>query len=628
MKKKKFIRKVSFAKLLKDYARPLWKQICALIVITLVGNFFTVVQPVIVSGVVQLISDYKGGAAMEAAEALPQTNVFNLNNIGTKVKALLARFVPFEGTDFWNMLIFMLSLFLVSVFLSALINYLALVMTRWIRVRSTEKLRKDVLQHLLSLNIGFYNRQKSGELISRVVQDAQNTGQGLGPLVRGYIHHGILIAMYSMYLISTSVWMTLCAFGMIMLQFGLTEVIKRPIRRTTRCFFDRIADFTSTLQEMMTNIRAIKSFGVESFELRQLDHDLAEVSKADFREGLIRQVEPYAREFLDATAFVGIFLVAAFQLMKGSLSLQGFLLYIYVGRLLIEPVNKFAVCLTWTQALLASYERLDELFKERSQVPDGTIMKRDFEDRIQVRDVLFRYLPNEDFSLDRINFELKKGEVIAFVGPSGAGKSTLTDLLLRFYDPQQGTITIDGVDLKDVQISPYRKIFGVVPQESLLFNDTVANNIVFGREGVSQSDVIAAAKLANAHEFICDLPDGYHTFIGDRGVRLSGGQRQRIAIARAIVAKPDILIFDEATSALDTQSEQQVQKAIDSVLECSTAVVIAHRLSTILHADKIVVLNKGRIEAMGRHTELLAISPLYRKLYQLQFEMQKDLVEV
>lgn len=628
MKKNKSIRDVSFAKLLKDYARPLWKQICALIVITLLANFFTVAQPILVSGVVQLISEYKGGSAPETAGELSQTNVFNLNSIGTKVKVFLDQITPFAGGDFWDMLIFMLSLFLLSVFLSTFINYLALVMTRWIRVRSTEKIRKDVLRHLLSLNIGFYHRQKSGELISRIVQDAQNTGQGLGPLVRGYIHHGILIIMYSTYLISTSVWMTLCAFGMILLQFGLTQVIKRPIRRTTRCFFDKLADLTSTLQEMMTNIRAIKSFGVEGFELRQLGHDLAEVSKADFREGLVRQFEPHAREFLDATAFVGIFLVAAFQLMKGSLSLQGFLLYIYVGRLLIEPVNKFAVCLTWTQALLASYERLDELFQERSQVRDGAIMKTDFNDRIQVENVLFRYLPNEDFSLERISFELKKGEVIAFVGPSGAGKSTLTDLLLRFYDPQQGAVTIDGIDLRDVQISAYRKIFGVVPQESLLFNDTVANNIIFGRERVSKENIIAAAKLANAHDFICELPNGYETFLGDRGVRLSGGQRQRIAIARAIVARPAILIFDEATSSLDTQSEKQVQTAIDSVLESCTAVVIAHRLSTILHADKIVVLNKGRIEAMGRHAELLERSPLYRQLYQLQFEMQKDLVEV
>jgi len=511
---------------------------------------------------------------------------------------------------------------------AALLNYGALICTRWIRTRSTEKIRKDVLRHLLGLNIGFYHRQKSGELISRVIQDAQNTGQGLGPLVRSYIHHTVLIVMYSAYLISTSVWMTLGAFSMILMHYVVSEFIKRPVRRTVRKFYDRVAALTATLQEMLINIRAIKSFGVESFELRQLGHDLAEVREADFKEGLIRHIEPSARECLDAVAFVGIFLIAAAQLMKGSLSLQGFLLYIYVGRLLIEPVNKFSVALIWTQELLASYERLDELFAERSLVSDGAVVKTDFKDRILARDVLFRYLPNEDFSLEDISFELKKGEVLAFVGPSGAGKSTLTDLLLRFYDPQEGAITIDGVDLKDVHISSYRKIFGVVPQESLLFNDTVANNIVFGREGVSRGDVVAAAKLANAHEFICDLPNGYDTFIGDRGVRLSGGQRQRIAIARAIVAKPGILIFDEATSALDTQSEKQVQTAIDSVLESCTAVVIAHRLSTILHADKIVVLNKGRIEAMGRHTELLAISPLYRQLYQLQFEMQKDMIEV
>ncbi|MFA5260648.1 MAG: ABC transporter ATP-binding protein [Candidatus Omnitrophota bacterium] len=628
MKKKSSIRKVSFAKLLKAYALPLWKKICALIVITLAANLFTVAQPILVSGVVQLITEFKGGTTAEAVGELPQTNIFNLNNIGAKVKAGMDRFTPFRGDDFWSMLIFMLSLFVLSVLSAALINYLALVMTRDIRTRSTKKIREDVLRHLLGLNIGFYNRQKSGELISRVVQDAQNTGQGLGPLVRSYIHHTILIFMYSLYLISTSVWMTLGTVAMILMHYGFTEWLKKPVRRTVRQFYDRVAALTATLQEMMVNIRVIKSFGVEDFELRQLGDDLEKVRKADFKEGLIRHIEPYAREVFDALAFVGIFLIAANQLMKGSLSLQGFLLYIYVGRLLIEPVNKFSVAIIWTQELLASYERLDELFAERSQVVDGTVIKADFKDRIRVENALFRYLPNEDFSLERISFELKKGEVIAFVGPSGAGKSTLTDLLLRFYDPQEGLISIDGVDLRNVKISAYRKIFGVVPQESLLFNDTVANNIVFGREGVSRDDIIAAAKLANAHEFILDLPAGYETFLGDRGVRLSGGQRQRIAIARAIVAKPDILIFDEATSSLDTQSEQQVQKAIDSVLECSTAVVIAHRLSTILHADKIVVLNKGRIEAMGRHSELLAISPLYRQLYQLQFETQKDFIEV
>ena len=219
---------------------------------------------------------------------------------------------------------------------------------------------------------------------------------------------------------------------------------------------------------------------------------------------------------------------------------------------------------------------------------------------------------------------LNKGQVLALVGTSGAGKSTLTDLVLRFYDPQKGNILMDGVNLRDVKTSEYKKVFGVVPQESLLFNDTIKENIRYGRDDISDKDIFEAAKIANAYDFIKELPNGYDTFVGDRGVRLSGGQRQRIAIARAIVAKPQILIFDEATSSLDTESERQVQKAIDRVLEHSTAIVIAHRLSTVLHADKIAVLDKGKIESIGMHKELLEESPIYRRLYELQFKPEKE----
>ncbi len=622
--------KATLFSLLSHYARPVWKEISVLVFITLIANFFTVAQPVIVSGIINVITEYKSGTVLASREmnsSVVQTNFFNLNNIGGRVKDFMQGVIPYEGAGIWTMLLFMLTAFLLCVLLSAALNYLALVITRWVRTRCTHLIRRDALQHLLNLNLGFYHNQKSGELISRIIQDSHNTGQGLGPLVRGYLHHSVLIVMYSTYLISTSLWMTVCTFFMIMLHFGLTELIKRPVRRTTRKFFDKVADLTSTLQETLTSIRVVKSFGVEDYEMEKLDKDLNNVRKAGFKEGVIRHIEPHVREFLDAVAFVGIFLVAAIQLMNESLSLQGFLLYIYVGRLLIQPVNKFAVAVTWTQALLASYERLNELFAHTSQVKDGPVFKPDFRESIQFQNVSFTYDIYSEFSLKNLNINFKKGESIALVGPSGAGKSTLTDLILRFYDPQAGEILMDGMDLKKLRISSYRKLFGVVPQESLLFNDTVANNIVFGRDGLTRADVMEAAQLANAHEFIQDLPEGYDTYVGDRGVRLSGGQRQRIAIARAIVAKPEILIFDEATSSLDSHSEKQVQKAIDSVLERCSAIVIAHRLSTILHADKIIVLNKGRIEAIGTHPELLKISSLYQQLYHLQFEMQKNIFE-
>jgi ABC-type multidrug transport system fused ATPase/permease subunit len=220
--------------------------------------------------------------------------------------------------------------------------------------------------------------------------------------------------------------------------------------------------------------------------------------------------------------------------------------------------------------------------------------------------------------LDRVSFEIKKGEFVALVGPSGAGKSTLADLLLRLYDPVAGRITIDGRDIRTLRQEAYRRLFGVVSQEALLFNTTIRDNIAYGREGLAEADIVRAARVANAHDFIAEFADGYDTMVGDRGVRLSGGQRQRIAIARAIVGRPALLILDEATSSLDSESERLVQQAIERVTRGTTSIAIAHRLSTVLHADKIIVLGRGGVEAIGRHADLLASSETYGRLYRLQ----------
>lgn len=623
MKKTKIKDSSAIMFLLGKYARPFWKQIFLLILLTLSGNFFMTLKPVVVSGVMEVILTTKGGGQnilnnSDTAQSIEKGRLFDLNKLGKRVKAVIIRGNKDATTDVWYLLRIMSVIFLLAAFLAAALNYLALAVSRWIRAHATSMIRVDILRHLLSLNIGFFHRQKSGELISRLTQDVTSTAQGLGPLVRGFIHHSVLIIIYSTYLFSTSVWLTFGAIGMILLQFGLTKIIKKPIRTRVRCSFDRMAGFSTTLQEMFTSIRVIKSFGAEDYEMDKLGKDIDFVRKAEFREGLVRQVEPYAREFLDSFAIIGIFLIATVQLMRGALTIQGFLLFVYVGRLLIVPINLFAVNITWIQTLLASYERLDELFSERPQVTDGDIIKTDFTGSIELRNISFSY--GEEDVIDKVSLRLNKGEVLALVGTSGAGKSTLTDLILRFYDSQKGDIFIDNVNLKELKVSAYRKIFGVVPQESLLFNDTLENNIRYGRFNVGKDDIIKAAKIANAHNFIVNLRGGYETVVGDRGVRLSGGQRQRIAIARAIVARPNILIFDEATSSLDTESEKQVQTAINRVLERSTAIVIAHRLSTVLHADKIVVMNKGRIEAIGKHSELLEKCFTYRRLYELQFE--------
>lgn len=609
----------SFTILLRKYAIPLWKQMILLVFLSLTANLFTTIQPILISGLMEITIGEQGDSKVKEVGAdQGLLSFFNLNQVGAKVKNLaLSQEYGGQG-DVWHVIVVVLVAFLISALLAAVFHYSAQVTSGWLRVNSTRLIRMDISQHLLSLHMGFFQNQKTGELISRFTQDATSTAIGLGPLLHGFLHHGILIIVYSLYLFTTNPWLTVGTAGIIFLQWIVTKLIKKPVRQAERRNFDKTANLVSTMQETLTSIRVIKSFGADEYEKQKLQNDIDMSKKTDFTANLIKQIEPHSREFLDAFAIAGIFLIGVYQLTIGSLSVQGFLLFIFIGKLLITPINKFSVNFVWMQALLASYDRLFEVLEVKNEVQDGDQSISTFQQGITVKNVDFSYASRE--VIHGISFELNKGEVLAVVGPSGAGKSTLTDLLLRFYDPSEGEILIDGVNLRDLKMVEYRKLFGVVSQESLLFNDTIGNNIRFGREALSQLDIESAAEIANAHEFIKDLPNGYQTLVGDRGINLSGGQRQRVSIARAICAKPEIVIFDEATSSLDTESERQVQNAIEKVLDRSTAIIIAHRLSTILHADKIMVLTQGKVEAIGKHQDMLEQSSTYHRLYNMQFE--------
>ena len=600
--------------LVNKYARPYGWVIAFMIVVTLAANVLTVLQPAILAA---LLANLAGTASRVVPAG---TSSLNLNYLGVRVSQWIASRTQVD------ILIFVGVLYVVVSVVVAVLNYVAESVAAWLRAYIGRSIRVDLMAHLLDQDMAFFARTKSGELISRVSFDAQNTAQALGPLIRGLVHNVIQIGIYSAYLFSTSIWLTVGSIALLIGQFGLTQVLKRPIRRVAREETDVSAGFLGSLQEALTNIRVAKSFGAEGFELAKLRAAGDTMARSIWRKGRVENLEVPARSVLDALAVLGIFLIAIGQLRSGRLTFQGLLLFTFVARSLITPINQLATSALWIESIGAASGRIGEMMAERPRVVDGTVVKTTFDRTLRIERCSFAYTDRP--AISDVSLEIRKGEFIALVGSSGAGKSTLADLALRLYDPQSGRILIDDLDLRTLKQREYRRIFGVVSQESLLFHDTVRSNIRYGRNDISNQRIEEAARTANAHDFITALPKGYDTVVGDRGIRLSGGERQRVAIARALVHNPQILILDEATSALDSESERLVQQAINIVVERTTAIVIAHRLSTVSHADRIIVISQGRIEASGRHNQLLETSSTYRRFCELQFGRMPEPVDL
>ncbi len=485
----------------------------------------------------------------------------------------------------------------------------------------TRDLRDRVFTHLQRLPIRYFQRTKTGQIMSTVLADTEQTRLVLTEVVSRTLQSGTMIVVNVVALLLISPWLTFVALVIAPLLTLALQPILRKLRRGHRRLRGEYGEITSVLQEVISGIRLVKSFRGEAYEDARFTKASDAYAAGAARITRVSFLSQPLTELIGTAIAVLILWIGAQQVLIGR-SMDGALLitFMIIVMRLLPPLKQLSQMPTTAQQSLAAAERLFAVLDQTTelQTDRGTRAVAEFRDGIEFDRVGFAY--DQEPVLSDISFKARRGEVMALVGPSGAGKSTLVDLIPRFYEPTSGRILLDGVDTSEIRLESLRALTGIVSQDTVLFNDTVVRNIAYGAAaGRSREEVEHAARLANAHGFIMQLPQGYDTVLGERGTRLSGGQRQRLAIARALLSNPPILILDEATSALDTESERLVQEALDRLLEGRTVFVIAHRLSTIAHATQILVLDRGRVVERGTHDELLSRRGMYHRLHSLQF---------
>lgn len=491
-----------------------------------------------------------------------------------------------------------------------------------VQYRLIRDLRNKLYSHFHYLSLSYFNKNKSGELTAVLVNDIDNMRNSLSIMFQKLFVEpiNILILMSLLFIVSTK--LALIALLIIpvsgIIIFGISHSIRRRSARSQA----QLAGITSMIAETIGSMRIVKAFANKGFEINRFAKETQKYYKLMLRRDRLRFVSSPVSETFGATIAALLLWVGARDvLVVESISSEDFLRFILLLFSLFQPLKNLTNVVNELQNGLASADRVFAIMDIKSDIQDSdnAVEIKDLESSLSFKDVSFSYGDKNKKVLHNINFKINKGEIIALVGPSGAGKSTLVDLIPRFYDTLSGAVKVDGKDIKELKINSLRSLMGIVTQETFLFDDSVKANIAYGVENISDERVKDAAKAANAHEFIQNLPEGYDTIIGERGVSLSGGQKQRIAIARAIVKNPPILILDEATSSLDSESEKHVQSAIENLMNERTVFVIAHRLSTVHNANKILVLEKGQIVQEGKHDELVNIDGLYKQLHKMQF---------
>lgn len=481
-------------------------------------------------------------------------------------------------------------------------------------------IRNKLYSHFHVLPLEYFHGQRTGVLISRITNDITLVK---GAVANGFaeaLRQGFLLLVY-LFLVFWASW-KLAFITLALFPFALLIIGKfgQKVKKSSAVTQEKMGAMTSVLQETFSGIRVVKAFVMEKFEIKKFRDTTWDYFKTMVRLTRIGSLSPPLTEILGVSAAVLLLWFGGKEILSGTLDPGRFFLFLFAMLSLMQPLRNISHLNIDIQQGMAAAKRIYEVLNTQPKIKNApnAVVKDNLDKNVAFEKIHFSYEGDKEVLSD-ISFTVNVGEAVALVGPSGAGKSTLMDLLIRFYDPTSGVVKVDGINLRKVELDSLRNLMGIVTQETILFNDTVWNNIAYGYEHATEERVHDAARAANAHAFITAMPQGYQTVIGDRGVKLSGGEKQRLAIARALFKNPPILIFDEATSSLDSESEALVQEAIDRLMEGRTVFVIAHRLSTIKNVDKIIVLEHGKIVQAGDHETLMKEGGLYKRLYQMQF---------
>lgn len=599
------------------YARPYGKFIAPFFAFTMIGVFFSIFQFALIIPLLNFLFD-----PVNTADAHRYTVSPHFSLSASYFRDLFYYQVyQFKTHKPVYALYFIAAMIVLAVVLTNTFRYLAqrcLINTRTLLVK---RLREALFEKINHLHLGYFTKEHKGDLLSRLNSDVYTiegvASSSLEVLFKEpYVMIGYFVALFAI-----SAKLTLFTLIVIPISaIGIASVTKR-LRKEAKDVQSSMGRLLTIIDETLLGMRIIRAFNATPFIIKRFSQENDFYRKASLQGFAKREMAPAFSEAAGVMVVAGILIYGGSLVLKhqGGLQASEFIAFVAIFSQVIRPAKAMVVALTNIQHGRAAGERIIEILDKPIQVADkpGAIPLPSFNDCIEFNNVSFGY--SDKLVLQEINFTIRKGKTIALVGPSGVGKSTIADIIPRFYDVTKGSVTIDGKDIRDYTMESLRSHMSFVTQEIILFNDTIFNNIALGRPDATEEEVIKAAKIANAHDFIMDTEHGYHTNIGDRGIRLSGGQRQRLSIARAVFKNPSILILDEATSALDTESERSVQDALNKLMEGRTTLVIAHRLSTIKEADEIIVLQEGQIVERGNHHELIEVEEsIYRRLTLLQ----------